>query len=93
MLGLFGIWSAATPFVFGYRELVTAFYSDVIVGATAFIAAVVGIYYRPHYGAVVRRPRNGFRAVVERRTSSMVRRLFCAAGTCAAIGSRFNDNR
>jgi len=38
--------------VFGYRELVTAFYSDVIVGAIVFIAAVVSIYYRSHYGAV-----------------------------------------
>jgi len=52
LLGLFGIWSAAAPFVFGYRELVTAFYSDVIVGAIVFIAAVVSIYDRSHIGAV-----------------------------------------
>ena len=52
LLGLFGIWSTAAPFVFGYRQLVTAFYNDMIVGAILFLAAVVSIYDRSHYGAV-----------------------------------------
>jgi len=51
LLALFGIWSAAAPFVFGYRALVAACDSDVIVGVVAFLAAIVSIYYRSHHGA------------------------------------------
>jgi hypothetical protein len=49
LIGLFGIWSAVAPFALAYRDLTTAFYSDVVVGIVAFIVAVVSIYYRSHH--------------------------------------------
>ena len=49
LIGLFGIWSAVAPFALGYRDLTTAFYSDVVVDIVAFLAAAVSIYYRSHY--------------------------------------------
>jgi hypothetical protein len=50
LLALFGIWSAAAPFVLSYRDLTTAFYSDVSVGVVVFLAAIASMYYRS-YGA------------------------------------------
>jgi hypothetical protein len=51
LLALSGIWSAVAPFVLAYRNVTTAFYSDVIVGAIVFVVAIVSIYYRSHHGA------------------------------------------
>jgi len=48
LIGVFGIWSAVAPFVLAYRDLTAAFYSDVIVGIVAFVAAIVSIYYHSH---------------------------------------------
>jgi SPW repeat len=61
LLGLFGIWSIAAPFVFGYRALVAACYSDVVVGVVVFIAAIASIYSRSHHGALHRTPQSGDR--------------------------------
>jgi len=48
LLGVFGIWSTIAPFALGYQHLTAAFYSDVVVGIVAFLAAIVAIYYRSH---------------------------------------------
>jgi SPW repeat len=57
LLGLLGIWSAAAPFVLAYRNLTTAFYSDVIVGVAVFLTAIVSIYYRSHSGTRTLHPK------------------------------------
>ncbi len=49
LLGVFGMWAVAAPFVLAYRDLSTAFYSDMVVGIVAFVAAIVTIYYRSHH--------------------------------------------
>ncbi len=51
LIGLFGIWSVIAPFALGYRDVTMALYSDVIVGAVVFCAAIASIYARTHRGA------------------------------------------
>jgi len=51
VLGALGLWSVAAPFALAYRELTRALYSDVVVGVIVFVLAILGLYYRSHYGA------------------------------------------